>query len=284
MQKIFAITLILILSILACSKKEAGVKAVNEVDPAEILKKANEFYDKGDLDNAFRTYGVIYERYPTSREYIDATLGLSRCYNNLGDYERGMELLFNLVNENIIPGRVPEIYNEMAKYFEVNAGISFEAGISDEAQDFNRAISYYQKAINYPNSDDQNAKAYAQYRIGEVNINMSKFEDAILAFRTTTLNFPNTIWAKVAEERMSEIKDAVDTVLKEPTTPAQNLIPADSRVEESPTGEAPSVEPPTEETPSVQPPAEEQPAQEPSGEEPTSIEVPDSTSGNQYSY
>lgn len=219
MNKLFITTLIILIAVFSCSKKEAAVKPVEADDTAAMLSKANELYKTGDVQNAFRVYGLIYEQYPTSSEYVDAAIGLSRCYNDLGDYEKGMDLLYNLVRENIIPSRVPEIYDEMAKYYEINAGISTAAGLSDETADFKKAMDFYQKAVYYPNSDDKNAKAYAQYRIGELNINMLNFKDALLAFKTTVLNYPDTHWATVAGQRIEEFKDAVDNVIKEETAP-----------------------------------------------------------------
>ena len=215
MKKMLIALLLIGLALLACGQRKVNVSPEEGLNAPALLEKANQLYMDGNTKEAFRNYSMIYKRYPTSREYIDAVLGLSRCYNDLGEYEEGMDLLLNLLRENIIPSRVPEIYNEMAKYYEINAGISSEAGISDEAQDFRKAIELYKKAIEYPNSEDENAKAYAQYRIGELYLNLMKFKEAATALQATKRDYPNTIWAQRAEQRLQEFQSAVSTVLDE---------------------------------------------------------------------
>ncbi len=215
MNKYYLITGLIVLLFLACNKKEAAVKPVDTGDPATLLSMANQFYQEGNTEEAQRLYETIYNRYPTSREYIDGVLGLSRCYNDMGDFEKGMDLLYSLVRENMVPSKVPQIYNEMARYYEVNAGISSVAQISDEEQDYQKAIQYYEKAIAYPNSDDREAKAYAQYRIGELYLLLKKFKDAAMAFKNTKFLYPNTTWAQTAEQRLTEMRQAVNSVLNE---------------------------------------------------------------------
>jgi len=215
MNKLYLTFGLIVLLFIACNKKEAAVRPVDTGDPATLLSMANQFYQEGNKGEALRLYETIYNQYPTSREYIDGALGLSRCYNDMGDFEKGMDLLYNLVRENMVPSRVPQIYNEMARYYEVNAGISSMAQISDEEQDYQKAIQYYQKAIAYPNSDDREAKAYAQYRIGELYLLLKKFKDAAMAYKNTKFLYPNTIWAQTAEQRLTEMKQAVNSILNE---------------------------------------------------------------------
>lgn len=206
----------LLLTIWGCGPKSGQVKETEmPQDPTTLLSTANQLFRAGQTSDAFRLYGEIYERYPTSREYIDAVIGMSRCYNEMGDYDSGMKLLYDLIRENIVPSRVPLIYNEIAKYYETNAGISSVAGISEESEDYRKAISFYEKAVNYPNSDDVNAKAYAQYRIAELQLALMNFKDAALSYQMVINNFPDTEWATRAKTRMEEFQAAVNTVLNE---------------------------------------------------------------------
>ncbi len=253
MKRLYFIIGLLVVLVISCSKKEAAVKEEQVVlDPGQLLKQANEMYNQGNIEQAFRLYGKIYNDYPTSREYIDAAIGLSRCYNDMGQYEKGMDILYNLLRENVIPSRVPEIYNEMAKYYEVNAGISSFAGISDENKDYQKAIEYYNKAIYYPNSQDSLAKSYAQFKIGELNVYMGNFKDAILAYKATIANYPGTPWAKKAQERLDEFRRAVDELLQEiaGTTPTEpSTLPATVTSDTSQTQPAsPVVTPPSDTT------------------------------------
>jgi tetratricopeptide (TPR) repeat protein len=260
---------ILVLLFISCSHREANVKSMEASTPTALLEKGNQLYQQGDLQGALQDYQHIYNTYPTSREYVDAVIGLSRCYNDMGDYEKGMDLLYNLIRENMVPSRVPEIYNEMAKYYEVNAGISSLSGLSNEENDYEKAIEYYRKAINYPNSDDTNAKAYAQYRIGELYVTLLKFKDATLAFEATINSFPGTQWATLAQQRIDEMRQAVNTVLGEmkteepasvqsapemasPPKPSTTPMPADTMV--TPKAAAPDTSTQVEEQKQTSPP------------------------------
>ena len=246
MKKNFIIIVMVTILFLTCSKKETAVKPTQEeYNPTELLQQANKLYNEGNLEEAFRAYGFIYNRYPTRREYVDAVIGLSRCYNDMGEYEKGLDLLYHLVSENIIPSRIPEIYNEIAKYYEVNAGISSIAGFSDEEQDYQKAIEFYQKAIYYPNSNDKEAKAYAQYRIGELNIATHNFKDAVLAFKATIHNYPETKWAQLAKQRLEEFHQALLNVLNESTSDTQPQI-EEEKITEIPDSTSKSKTPPKE--------------------------------------
>ncbi len=213
MGRIVMITLLNLALILSCSKKEAAVKSNSEQDPPVLLAKGTELYNQGDVNGALEQYEIIYNRYPTSREYINAVIGMARCQNDLGDFEQGFDLLYNLIRENMIPTRVPEIYNEMARYYEVTAAYSTEAGISSEQDDYKKAIDYYQKAVKYPNSDDKIAKSYAQFRIGELQFKLKNYKDAALAYQSTIYKYPDSEWAQMAGTRIEEIKQSGQQVL-----------------------------------------------------------------------
>lgn len=252
MSRLSLILILLIALYLGCSQKQAGVKPGEKMDPTALLEKADQLYSADNVEAAAQSYAKIYNNFPTSREYIDAVIGLSRCYNDMGNYEKGMDLLYNLIRENMIPSRVPDIYNEMAKYYEVNAGISSVAGLSNEEKDYRKAIEYYRKGIHYPNSNDKEAKSYAQYRIGELYISLLEFKKATLAFVATTHDFPETKWAQAAELRLTEMRQAVNKVLSESeagaetpaTTPVVETAP-ETRVTDQPadTSHTPEIAP-----------------------------------------
>ena len=76
----FWILISALLITVACGKKEVRNEISEEKQPVELLKYGDQFYAEGDYENAFRAYGIIYYNFPTSREYIDAALGLRlRC-------------------------------------------------------------------------------------------------------------------------------------------------------------------------------------------------------------
>jgi tetratricopeptide (TPR) repeat protein len=211
MRKLLILMLCLFVIFFSCSKKESAVKSDNNLEPPALLQKGDELFTQGSYQQALSAYESIYTRYPTSREYISAVIGMAKVHNTMGNFERGFELLHNLIRENMVPSRVPEIYNEMARYYEVNAAYSKEAGISNERADFKKAMGYYRKAVKYPNSDDVQAKSYAQFRIGELHLQLNQFEDAALAYQSTAYNYPETQWGQLAEQKIQELRQSGQT-------------------------------------------------------------------------
>ena len=216
--------IVITLLTIQCSKKEVAVKSMEGLEAPELLTKGEQAFNEGNMDQAIEAFEIIYNRYPTSREYISAVIGMSRAYNNLGDFEKGFSLLYNLIRENMVPSRVPEIYNEMGRYYEVTAAYSKEAGVSSEQEDFKSAISYYKKAVSYPNSDDAAAKSYAQFQIGELQSKLGNYQDAALAYQSTIFNYSGTEWAQIAEQRIEQLRQEGKTsisTLKKEQMPAQ---------------------------------------------------------------
>jgi tetratricopeptide (TPR) repeat protein len=206
MRSLVILILLTLTLIFGCSKKETAVKSMEGLQPMQLLEKGNRAYLDGDMEGALQAYGVVYNRYPTSREYIDAVMGMARAYNNMGDFERGFNLLYDLIRENMVPSRVPEIYNEMAKYYEVSALYGKQVGIAREEEDYQKAINYYQKAVDYPNSDDAKAKSYAQFQIGELFVKLGKFQDAGLAYQSTVYKYQGSEWAMLAQQRFDQLR------------------------------------------------------------------------------
>jgi tetratricopeptide (TPR) repeat protein len=207
--------LIIILLISGCSKKNSKAFKMDQATPEDILAYANNAYAEGDYDNAFLSYGMIYEQYPTSREYIDATIGLSKCYVEFEEYEKSFDLLYNLLKENLVPSQVPQIYNAIAEFYERSAGIS-EQLTGEGSTDQKTAISYYQKAINYPNSEDEHAKSYAQYQIGTLYEKLADYEHALEAFQKTADNYPSQQWASLAQEREGIVESKIENAKMTP--------------------------------------------------------------------
>lgn len=247
MSRFVLIMSLIILISGGCSKKKVVVKPMEGLEPVELLTKANEFYANGNIEKALEAYDIIYGRYPTSREYIDAVIGMAKCYNDMGEFEKGMDLLYNLIRENMVPSRVPEIFNEMAKYYEVNAGISTVIGLSNEEQDYKKAIDYYRKAVNFPNSTDAQAKSFAQFKIGELYLNLAEYKEAALAYQATAYNFPGTEWADKASKRIEELREGGKATLSNIKKEMKKSAPAQPQPKKE--------EPKVEDTGPVTPPA-----------------------------
>lgn len=200
------IIIALILAITACGKKELRNEIPENEQPAELLKYGEQFYQEGDYENAFRAYGIIYYNFPTSREYIDAAIGLSKCYGALRNYEKQFEILYTLLRENLIPSKIPQVYNAIGEFYERSAGISEQlTGAGNE--DYRTAIKYYNKAINYPNSEEQAAKSFAQYKIGTLYEKLDENSKAIEAYETALNSYQGTEWALRSEQNILDIQE-----------------------------------------------------------------------------
>jgi tetratricopeptide (TPR) repeat protein len=151
----------------------------------------------------------------------------------MGDFERGFSLLYSLIRENMVPSRVPEIYNEMARYYEVTAVYNRQAGITGEGEDYQKAIDYYKKSVDYPNSDDTKAKSYAQFQVGELEMKLNKYDDAAMAYQATIYRFSGTEWAQLAEQRMDQLRQEGKTSVSPLKKSAQKPnIPETEKMEE----------------------------------------------------
>jgi len=234
MRFLFIIALLVLVS--GCSKKEVRTEIPEAEQPEAFLKYGDQFYQNGDYDNAFRAYGYIYENYPTSREYIDAAIGLSRCYGALQDYDKGFDILYDLLQNNLIPTKVPQIYNAIGEFYERSAGISEQlSGAGDS--DYRNAIDYYDKSIKYPNSEDLNAKGYAQYRIGVLYEKLDEMPKALEAYELAQNQYLGTEWAGRAEQNISDINKRVqlrneyelrDLLPEQPDSVAVPTTPSDT--------------------------------------------------------
>jgi tetratricopeptide (TPR) repeat protein len=202
-----AVSMILILLVAGCSKKNAKTNPGNT--PEELLTYADRAFNSGDYESAFLAYGLIYDQHPTSREYIDAAIGMSRCYGEFEDYERSFEMLHNLLKENLIPSKVPQIYNVIGDFYERSAGIS-EQLTGQGYTDYKTAIGYYKKAIDYPNSEDQKAKSYSQYKIGSLYIKIAEYDSALQALQKTVDDYPTQQWASLAQEKTGLLQTLIE--------------------------------------------------------------------------
>ena len=200
------VTILTVLALLlGCGKQTVQEEAPQIEQPSDYLALGDQYFAGGDFENAFRAYGVIYYEFPTSREYIDAAIGLSRCYSELENFEKGFDILYTLLRENLIPSKVPTVYNEIARFYEKSAGISEQLTGAGEG-DYLTAISYYQKAIDYPGADSVDAKGFAQYKIGVLHERLDDVQKAVAAYQNTINGHGQTPWAARAEEQMAALR------------------------------------------------------------------------------
>lgn len=166
------------LLIISCGSKDKNADPMQLLSPEEILQAGVTQFNDGKYNDAILTYEKVLIYHPTSDRHIDAQLKIAECYGAMEKYESQMDALLRLLKENIIPERVPQIYTQIGKFYERAA--AFNPGVSTtDTSDLNTAISYYQKAFNYKDSDDALAKAEAQYRRALVEAKINRIAQAI---------------------------------------------------------------------------------------------------------
>ncbi len=206
MRIVKVVALLLLVTLIFCGRKQTQKQTIDPAAaPAKLLEYGNKFFEEGDYENAYIAYRLIYTDYPTSREYIDAVIGLARCYGKFDKYDKQFELLYNLLRENLIPSRVPDIYNAIAEFYENSAGVSAQL-TGDDSLDYMHAIEYYQKAVQYPNSQDSLAKGYAQFKIGTLYEKLHNYPKAIEAYQNALNFYGHTTWGSRAETALNDLK------------------------------------------------------------------------------
>jgi len=180
--------------IFACSHQEEMVYVDPAWEPEVLMVKANEYLQQQDYDHAFDAFSVIYEEYPASRLYTDAVLGLAYIYGKNEQYEKQMDMLLTLVEENIVPTKIPAIYNQIAEFYEKTATVIREINPQDTI-DLGNAIEFYQKAASYPLSGDSVSKAESFYKVSLIQFQLGHKEKGLATLEKITREFPGNPWA-----------------------------------------------------------------------------------------
>ncbi|GAB4180839.1 MAG: hypothetical protein Kow00108_17410 [Calditrichia bacterium] len=179
-----------------------GEKEVVYVDPSwepdQLIMAANQYLQEQDYEHAFEAFNTVYTNYPTSRLYTDAVLGLAYVYGKKEQYEKQMELLYSLVSENLVPSKIPSIYNQIAEFYEKTSTIMREIN-PDDTLDLVRARDYYQKSINYALSTDSLSKAEAKYKMALIEFQLNHQDKGLGILKELVAQYPGNPWAIQAE-------------------------------------------------------------------------------------
>ncbi len=121
-------------------------------------------------------------------------LGLAYIYGKNEQYEKQMDILLTLVQENIVPSKIPAIYNQIAEFYEKTSTVIRELNPEDTI-DLSKAISYYDKASGYPLSADSISKAESFYKISLIEFQLGHKEKGLATLKNLTKEFPGNPWA-----------------------------------------------------------------------------------------
>jgi hypothetical protein len=90
------------------------------------------------------------------------------------------------------------------------------------------------------------AKSFAQFKIGELSLNMGQYKDAALAYQATVYNYPGTEWADKATKRIDELrqegKNTLNNIKQEMAKPTQAESQPETPEETPKETEAPPVQ------------------------------------------
>ncbi len=215
-MKIFFRTFVLVMTaalLFSCSSNKEA-KEENPMTAEEMMAIGDQQFDQGMYKKALETYQSLLINFPTSDLHIDAKLKIAAAYGQLEDYENQMQTLLQLLNENIIPERVPEIYTQIGKFYENFARYN-PGTVTSDTTDYLKAIEYYKKAVEYENSKDNLSKAKAMYRRALVEAKIGRLNDAVAHYNFVVQNFPNSPYAVLAQVKLKDPSDTSELATDE---------------------------------------------------------------------
>lgn len=205
----FIIILISFFFILSCGSSKKEGPDYNQMTDSELIQLANKKMSAGHYKEAIKDYNRLLQDYPTSNLHIDAQLNIAEAYGKMDQFEKQMDLLYRLIEENIIPDAVPRIEVQIGKFYERAA--QFNPGIrSNDSLDYKKASKFYKMAMQYQDSKDKNAKAEATYRKAMVDIKTGQYDAARSSLQKTIDMFPNSTFSILAQIKILNPEDKTE--------------------------------------------------------------------------
>lgn len=200
------ITLASFIFLIAGCSSNKGAKDGDLISDQDMLQTGNSQFEAGNYQDAIHTYKSLILNHPTSDLHIQTQLQIAASYGRLDDYESQMDALLTLLQENIIPGEVPQIYIQIGLFYEQAA--SFNPGTATtDTSDYKTAINYYTKAYTYKDSEDQLSKATGAYRRALVEARIGAINDAITDYKIVQQFFPESDYAVLAGIKLRNPSD-----------------------------------------------------------------------------
>ncbi len=203
----YLMAVMMLVLVTSCFFNKSAQEEQQVLTAEQMLQAGDAQYAAGQYKEALATYQDILIKHPTTDLHIDVQLRIADTYGHLEEYEAQMKTLLQLLQENIIPQRVPDIYIQIAKFYE-RAALFNPGTVSSDTSDYKSAIAYYQKAVNYKDSKDNLAKAQAMYRRALVEAKIGRIDQARAHYTFVTQNFPDTPYAVLAQYKLQNPKDA----------------------------------------------------------------------------
>jgi outer membrane protein assembly factor BamD (BamD/ComL family) len=207
---IFVLTVILIIGCGSGNKS----RDTNIESAEELLTSGDAQFHAGQYEEAMQTYESLLVLHPTSDLHVDTQLKMAETYGKMDKFEDQMALLKRVLEENIIPDYVPQIYIQIGKFYERAA--MFNPGvITSDTTDLKTAMGYYERANRYEDSEDMNARAEAVYRLGMVEAKMGNMNNAVLYYETVSNQYPDTPSGVLAKIKLMDPNNTTELPVDE---------------------------------------------------------------------
>lgn len=211
--KLFPILILTIILVAGCGSgnktRDTGINSAEE-----MLAEGDLQYHAGQYQEAMQTYESLLTLHPTSDLHVDTQLRMADAYGKMDKFEDQMALLKRVLEENIIPSYVPQIYIQIGKFYERAA--NFNPGvITSDTTDLKTAIGYYERANRYEDSDDMNAKAESVYRLGLVEAKIGDMSNATLYYETVSNQYPDTPYGVLAKVKLMDPTNTSELAMDE---------------------------------------------------------------------
>ena len=153
----FVSVFIFLYLVIACGSSKQEID-LEEETAESILQKSQAAIESKNYDKALLLDSLLLLNFPTSDLHVDAQLNMAEALGGKEEYEQQLDLLLRILQENIIPEKVPLIYAQIAEHYE-DAATWNPGTVSNDSIDWAKAATYYRKAVFYPDSDDNDTKA-----------------------------------------------------------------------------------------------------------------------------
>lgn len=195
--------LIIFVLIFGCGGSNGDKPDYSTFTDSDMLALANQYKANGNYQIAIDHYKRLLLEFPTSNLHIKAQLSIAECYAGMDKWEEQFATLERLITENIIPEQVPQIYIQIGRFYERAA--QFNPGvITTDSMDYNLAMDYFDKALKYPDSDDNRAKSESVYRRALVEAKIGRIDDAVARYKMVSNLFPKSDFSILAQMKLRD--------------------------------------------------------------------------------
>ena len=194
--------IIFLYMVISCGSSKQEID-LEEETAESILQKSQAANDSKNYDEALKLDSLLLLNFPTSDLHIDAQLNMARALGGKEEYEQQLDLLLRILQENIVPEKVPAIYAQIGEHYEYAA--TWNPGtVTNDSMDWAKAAQYYRKAVFYPDSDDDATKAKSLYRAALMYAKLNKIDVATRAYEQTIAFYPESIYSEMSKIKLRD--------------------------------------------------------------------------------